>query len=584
MRLDEATRARLRARLARLYGDTTADRVLPRLLTVLERHEGGRWHAPREELWDEHDAILITYADSVLSTSEIPLRTLRAFVSGHLSEAFTTLHILPFFPYSSDDGFSVTDFRSVREDLGDWPDVQAIADKMHLMVDLILNHVSRESLWFTDFVNRRSPGCDYFIEVEPKENLTAVVRPRSTPLLSGVRTPDGMRHVWATFSNDQIDLNYSNPDVLLEFVDILLFYISQGARILRLDAVAFVWKEIGTPCIHLPETHEIVKLLRDVVTAVEPCCLLLSETNVPNEENLSYFGTGDEAHMVYQFSLPPLVLHALSTGSTCYLNEWAGNLPSPPPGCTYLNFTASHDGVGLRPLEDVLPSEEIHHLLEHMRQRGGYISTRRNRDGSDIPYELNISYFDACAVPGAASPDEQIERFLLTQTLALSLQGVPAVYIHSLTATPNDRIGVERTGHTRAINRRKWDKLELERELANPDSSTHRVFQEYLRRLQLRRSIPAFHPDASQRLIEVDDESFALLRESIDGGEQLLAVYNFAPRPRRLRLPDGAPLFGDRAEELLSGRRISSLRHGIDMSAYACAWFRLRPATAPTDD
>jgi sucrose phosphorylase len=288
--------------------------------------------------------------------------------------------------------------------------------------------------------------------------------------------------------------------------------------------------------------------------------------------------------MVYQFSLPPLVLHALSTGSTCYLNEWAGNLPSPPPGCTYLNFTASHDGVGLRPLEDVLPSEEIHHLLEHMRQRGGYISTRRNRDGSDIPYELNISYFDACAVPGAANPDEQIERFLLTQTLALSLQGVPAVYIHSLTATPNDRIGVERIGHTRAINRRKWDKLELERELANPDSSTHRVFQEYLRRLQLRRSIPAFHPDASQRLIEVDDESFALLRESIDGGEQLLAVYNFAPRPRRLRLPDGAPLFGDRAEELLSGRRISSLRHGIDMSAYACAWFRLRPATAPTDD
>lgn len=279
--------------------------------------------------------------------------------------------------------------------------------------------------------------------------------------------------------------------------------------------------------------------------------------------------------MVYQFSLPPLLLHALSTSSTCYLNEWATNLPAPPSACTYLNFTASHDGVGLRPLEDVLPGEEIQHLLDHMRQRGGYISTRRSRDGSDTPYELNISYFDACAAPPAASYEEQVERFLLTQTLALSLQGIPAVYLHSLTATPNDRIGVERSGMTRAINRRKWDKLELERELANPSSATHIVFHEYLRRLEIRRQIAAFHPDAPQRVMELDDQTFAVLRTAVNGREQLLALYNFAPRPRRLKLAGSPQLLSDHGQEMLSGRPVRFLGQGIDLSAYACAWIRL---------
>jgi len=120
-------------------------------------------------------------------------------------------------------------------------------------------------------------------------------------------------------------------------------------RIARLDAVAFLWKELGTNCLHLPETHELVKLFRDVCEIVAPRAIILTETNVPHAENVSYFGQGDEAHMVYQFSLPPLLLHAFITGNGQYLTHWASGLEPPPAGCTFFNFTASHDGVGVRP-------------------------------------------------------------------------------------------------------------------------------------------------------------------------------------------------------------------------------------------
>lgn len=528
MSVDELD-SKLLDHLSLLYGQEMAADLVPKVLELISRHiearQGKRLEIPR---WDEKDSVLITYGDSVQYPGMIPLAALKHFLDRRLNGVFSMVHILPFFPFSSDDGFSVSDFRTVNPVLGEWEDIEQLGEEFTLLFDLVLNHMSREHLWFVNFVHDEEPGRDYVMQVAPEENLSMVVRPRSTPLLSHVRTPRGMIDVWATFSNDQIDLNYANPDVLLEFIDILLEYIRRGARAIRLDAVAFLWKEIGTSCIHLPQTHEVIKLFRTLIDLLEPGAILLTETNVPHQENISYFDGGDEANMVYQFSLPPLILHAIMCQTTEYLVPWARSLEQEklPDGCTYLNFTASHDGVGLRPLEGLVPDDELDNLLDMMRRRGGYVSMRATTEGRDRPYELNVSYFDAFAAEDDNVDPWHIARFMLSQTLPLSFRGIPAVYINALGATPNDPLGVERTGMTRAINRRKWDGSELERLIDLPLTDAGQVFPEYIRRLRIRGGIKAFHPDAPQRVLDMPDGIFGLERVSLDGEQRVYAIHN----------------------------------------------------------
>jgi len=568
-------RQRIRQRLASLYGEETGTSAARRIFRMLETHRQLRSRSVVGPYWTHKDIVLITYGDSIQSPAQPPLQTLRAFLRRHLSQAFSMVHLLPFFPWSSDGGFSVTDFRAVNPVLGSWEDIAALEEDYDLVFDLVLNHCSRENLWFIDYIAGQEPACDYFIEVESGANLAMVTRPRSTPVLSGVRTHRGLRHVWTTFSNDQVDMNYANPEVLLEFIDILLYYFRRGARMIRLDAVAYLWKEIGTSCIHLPQTHTIVKLFRDVLELVEPAGLILTETNVPHDENITYFGNGDEAQLVYQFSLPPLLLHAIYSGNAQYLTRWARELEAMqlPEHCTFFNFTASHDGVGLRPLEGLVPEQEVKVMLDTMRKRGGYISMRRNSDGSDSPYELNISYFDAFRQVGGESDQFHIAAFLLSQIIALSFKGIPAVYIHSLVATPNDTMGVERTGMTRAVNRRQWDRGELEGLMANQQSETGRVFHAYQRLLELRKQQQAFHPDADQYVFDFGAGVFALRRTSLEGDQQIVCLYNCTAnvvRVDRFALPediaDWTELIGD-VEVVFSDDQLS-------LPPYAACWFR----------
>ncbi|MAE21148.1 MAG: alpha-amylase [Pseudomonas sp.] len=492
--------------------------------------------SPELPRWSEEDVILITYGNSVQTSDEMPLKTLGNFLHERLADVINAVHILPFFPYSSDDGFSVIDYRQVNPDWGSWEDVADIASQFDLMVDLVINHCSRENLWFIDYISNREPFTDYFIEVDPSTDVSQVTRPRNTPLLAPVHTHRGRRHVWATFSEDQIDLNFANPQVLLEFIQIYLMYIEQGARFIRLDAVAFLWKQLGTNCLHLPQTHEAVKLLRDVVNFAAPEVVVITETNVPVKENLSYFGQSDEAHMVYQFGLPPLVLHALNRGNAAFLSDWADAIPPLPTGCSYLNFTASHDGIGVRPVEGLLPEREVQDLIDSMHRFGGFVSMKANSDGTESPYEINITLFDACMGTRRGVDHYQVPRFLCSQAIMLAMQGIPAVYLHSLTASPNDLDHVEQTGRTRSINRRIWDKHELECLLANPVTHQAEVFQALTRMIRLRRQQPAFHPDARQDVIKINTDLFILKRTSIDGEQKIFAVSNVTERILKLPL------------------------------------------------
>lgn len=511
-----------------------AARIVRRVENHLQNHP-----AQPVPAWSEKDTFLITYGDSLIDRKQTtPLQVLKSFLDSHLSSVINTVHILPYFPYSSDDGFSVINYLEVNNTLGSWHDVHEIAEDYRLMTDLVINHISRESLWFADFVSGMQPGRDYFIEESPEKDLSAVVRPRNSPLLVPIQTRRGIRHVWATFSEDQIDLNFQNPEVLIKMIDIFLFYMAKGTSVVRLDAIAFLWKEIGTSCMSLPETHAIVKLLRLIMEQVKPGGLLLTETNVPHQENLSYFGESDEAHMVYQFALPPLILHALNRGAEKYLVHWAQSLPDYPKGCTVLNFTASHDGVGLRPLTGVVPENEVSELVDSMHRFGGFVSMRTLPDNTEKPYEINIALFDAMKGTRRGEDQWQVQRFLCSQIIMLGMRGVPALYIHSLFATPNDLAGVERTGRTRSINRRRWIMEDLLLELENPVSMQSTVFDALMDILTLRQQEPCFHPDALQEVLELEPGIFAFVRKERQSGRTLVAIHNLTTAYRPLELPE----------------------------------------------
>lgn len=524
--------------------------------------------------WSQDNILLITYGDSICSsTGEKPLVTLKRFLDEHLSGVITGVHILPFTPFTSDDGFAVKDYLSVNPELGDWDDIRAIAQSCDLMVDLVINHVSSQHEWFQQFKGGEEPGCHYFITADPDTDVSGVVRPRSTPLLVEVDTVKGKQYVWATFSPDQVDVNFANPAVLIEFLKIILFYVKAGAKYVRLDAIGYLWKELGTPCIHLPQTHALIRLMREVLQMVDPAIAIITETNVPNRENLSYFGNRNEAHMIYNFSLPPLVLNALIQGRSDHLKTWMMSMPPAPVGCAYLNFTASHDGIGLRPAEGLLTDKEYTELVDTMKRFGGRISMRRRSDGSESPYEINISLFDAMKGTVKGEDQWQVQRFLCSQAIMLALEGIPAFYIHSLLGTRNDDAKIERTGHNRAINRHQWNYEALEAQLRSPDSSHAQVFKELCRLIQIRRRQPAFHPNATQYTLHPLNKSlFAFWRQSMMRDQSIFSIHNLSDREQTLRLTNLNLIITDPWCDLISGTLVDDIHAKFVLKPYQTAW------------
>lgn len=490
---------------------------------------------PRKGQWDQDDVFLITYGDQFYEDGETKLTTFNKMYQQFFSDTFPIVHFLPFFPYSSDDGFSVIDYEQVNPEIGDWADVQVMNRNARLMFDFVCNHMSAKSNWFQGYLNNRTSYKDFFIESDPSIDLSMVTRPRTSPLLSEFVDLDGkIRNIWTTFSDDQVDLNFANPKVLLRMIDVLLFYVDQGADFIRLDAVGFLWKKAGTSSIHLPETHKIIQLFRSIVEEVAPGTILITETNVPHQDNISYFGDGtNEAQMVYQFPLPPLVLHAIRTGNTSYLQKWANEIYLPTEEVSFFNFLASHDGIGLNPIRGIIDEAEILDLVASIEKEGALVNYKQNPDGSFSPYEINTTYIDALS--NQSDEDElRLKRFMVAHSILLTIIGIPAVYVQSILGGRNYYEGVEKTGANRTINRQKYKASEICDSLLKSGSFRNQVYRELQELIQLRRSEEAFHPNCAMRVLETNHATFGIVRD-----EKVYVLHNMSDQAQTISLDAG---------------------------------------------
>jgi glucosylglycerate phosphorylase len=569
----------MRERLRLLYGAEVGDRTAVRLERLLDDFRPRlQSDLEAESRFDQGDVLLITYGDTLLADDLPPLAALDKFASDRLQDRVSGIHVLPFFPSTSDYGFSVVDYLRVNPELGEWDHVGALSTRFRLMFDFVLNHVSVESKWFQAFLRDEPPYDQFFITADPGTDLSKVVRPRTSPLLTRFDSTGGPRWVWTTFSADQVDLNYRSPELLLRMVEVMLSYVERGAGLLRMDAVAYLWKEVGTSCVHLPQTHGVVKLLRQVLDDVAPHVAIVTETNVPHRDNVTYFGDGyDEAQLVYQFPLAPLVLDALARGDAGHLVKWAAEVVPPSDRTSFLNFLASHDGIGVVPARGLLSDEEVGELVARVRAHGGEASYGSNSDGSESVYELNATFFDALSDPGDRTETCQtkLDRYLCSQAVMLALAGVPGVYIHSLFGSHNDRQGFARSGWRRDLNHERLTLAGLEARLADASTETAQLFAGYSRLLEVRRHQPAFHPNAPQRVIPAGPGVFGLERGPWEG-QTILALHNLTGTVQTVPQTSAAG-----SVDLISGRRLPP-GDSLKLGPYQVLW--LQSSTGRRED
>ncbi len=574
MEINKKTLHAMEEKLQSIYEQQDAAYLLTNIQRLLDEYESTIPTQNRKhEFVSEKDTILITYGDTIKEDGKAPLQSLHEFLNGHVKDTVSGVHVLPFYPFSSDDGFSVIDYFSVDSKLGSWDEVESLSDDYELMFDAVINHISAKSDWFQEYLKGNPAYQDFFIEADPEADYSKVTRPRALPLLTKFETANGPKYIWTTFSEDQIDLNYKNPDLVLKIIELLLFYIGKGAKLIRLDAIGFLWKEMGTSCIHLDQTHRMIQLFRHIVETIAPDTILITETNVPHKDNISYFGNGyNEARMVYQFPLPPLTLHTFLTGDASHLADWASSLEETTGETTFFNFLASHDGIGVRPVEGILTDEEVEGMIDQVQSHGGYVSYKDNGDGTKSPYELNINYFDALSHPDDEL-EKKVKRFAAAQSVLLSVTGVPGIYIHSMLGSQNDQEGVEATGRYRSINREKLDRSKLEKELADPSSIRSQVLDNLKQLIKIRTAERAFHPNSPQQVLKLNNHVFSIVRTNKDNAEEkVFVLINVSDNQQSLILDSGSQT----ARDLISGKtyRPQTDKLSVSLEPYQVIWLK----------
>ena len=525
----------------------------------------------KNKLWSEKDFLLITYADSIKKNNQKNFTTLNSFLKKYCKE-FSYIHILPFFPFSSDDGFAVEDYKKIKIEHGSWKDLKKITKTFDIMVDLVINHCSSKNKLFKNFLEAKNPGKDFFINSEkkfPKSNK--IVRPRSSDLSKKVLVDGKNTYVWCTFGHDQVDFDFRNPNVLLYFFEIIKFYLDQDIKALRLDAVAFLWKELGTRCINLPQTHNIIRLIRLIIDRFYNKTLVITETNIPSHENLTYFGNNNEAHCIYNFSLAPLLIHAVVSGNSFYLKKWSRGMPPAQENNSYLNFLSTHDGIGMRPVEGILPENEIQKYFNFFKKQGGLFSYRTNA-GKKSVYEVNITLLEAFKECYNGKDKFVLERFILAHTILFSMEGIPAIYIQNYLGSKNDNAKVKKTNSFRSINRRNWNFDSLVKIFKNKSNINSKILHSLNRLMVLRKKQIAFHPNATQFTLQLGDIFFGIWRQSIDRSQSIFCISNLTNVKQKISLLDINLISTNNWFDILSNKKIKNIGDELLFKPYQTFW------------
>ena len=500
----------------------------------------------------EKTSLVICYGDNINSNQKSSIQVFQNFFKKNLKKYFNAIHFLPFYPSSSDSGFAVKDHYKIEKRIGSWSDIKKISKSSHVMADIVINHSSARGLWFKNFLKKKRPGKDYFLTVNSKFNTSKVVRPRDHKLLKKIDIFGKSDFLWRTFSADQIDLDFKNPSVLLRFIKIMVHLVSNGVTIFRLDAIAYLWKKNGTNCINLKQTHEIVKLLRLISNLLNVETIIITETNLPEKENLSYFGKNDEANWIYNFSLPPLLIHAFLFENSSYLNKWSKKLPNAKFQNSYLNFIASHDGIGMRPTEGILNERSLNNFLKRLKKNGSKFSYRKVQNKSKKVYEANITVFDALK-KSDTDPNGKffLERYIAAHAIMISFEGVPAIYFNSLFGKSNDEAKYVITGNNRDINRYKWNYENITKNLKDKNSKQSIFYQNLGKLLEIKRKQKAFHPNAKRLNINLGSKIFCYERISLDKKQTIICITNLSTKLQYIKINKNLIKYRD-----LLGRKI----------------------------
>ncbi len=485
----------------------------------------------------EKTTLVICYGDSVYSEKKKSIRVFQNFFQKKLKNYFNIIHFLPFYPSSSDSGFAVKDHYKVENKLGNWSDIKNVSKSSDVMADMVINHSSARGLWFRNFLKKKEPGKDYFLTVDTKFNTSKVVRPRDHKLLKKIKIFKKSDYLWRTFSPDQIDLNFRNPSVLIQFIKIMIHLINNGVTIFRLDAIAYLWKENGTKCINLKQTHEIIKLLRNIIDLLNVQTTIITETNLPEKENLSYFGKNDEANWIYNFSLPPLLIHAFLFENSSFLNKWSKNLPNTKNENCYLNFIASHDGIGIRPTEGLLNEKTLNNFLKRLKKNGSKFSYRKVHNKVKKVYEANITVFDALKKSDYDPKGEfYLERYVSAHAIMISFEGIPAIYFNSMFGTSNDEAKFIITGNNRDVNRYRWNLKNISNKLKINNTKQRIFYNKLCNLLNIRREQKAFHPNAQRLNLNFGPKIYGFKRISKDKKQTIKCITNLSSKPQNTKI------------------------------------------------
>ena len=494
-----------------------------------------------KKYFDQKDVVLIIYGDNVLKKSENSLKTLWRFLDKNLKGYINFIHIIGLFLYSSDRGFSIIDYKKINPKLGSLKDLKIIENDFKLMVDFVCNHMSSKGKWFKEFEKGNKNYKDFFIAFDkkpPQKKIEKVFRPRSSQLFVVRRTSSGKKWIWRTFCYDQMDLNYQNPKVLLKMIDVFLFYIENRAEFIRLDAIAYIWKKLGTSCFLTKESHIFVKLLRKILDLLCPSADLIAEVNMGIKENIKYLGDGEnEAQIIYNFPLPCLVLCAFYNKNSQKILKWCKALKLPSEKTTFLNLLDCHDGISVVGAKDVLSKKEINKITSNILKNGGKIGYKKGCLGTQEPYEFNITWWNAInGIDQKETKEIKIKRYIAARAISFSLKGIPAVYFLGLFGTENCISCFKKTGKNRDINRKKFTEKKINFFIKNKESKEYKIFSKTKELLELRKEEKAFHPAATQKIIFLNKSIFSIIRTSLNKKENILVLINITKENKKIKI------------------------------------------------